>query len=85
MVQLDEAHRESGGQGSVELGQLVSKFKTPVWSAALKNNSPLVQFLKKNLAKDDDIEYESLVILGLLHCVEKRQPAEKADALYELL
>ena len=44
-----------------------------------------MQFLKASLAKGDGLDYESLVILGLLHCKDKKQPAEKADVFYELL
>ena len=87
LSQLDEAHKASGGQGSVELGQLVQKFSTPVWSQALKSNdTEFMQFLTTQIpAGPDSVDYQSLVMLGLLHCKDRKQPTEKADAFYGLL
>ena len=52
----------------------------------MKNQqSKLVKFLTTNFTKGDGIDYESLVILGLLHCQDTKLPHEKADTLYELL
>lgn len=85
ITHLDEAHKSSGGTGSVELGQLVSQFNTPAWAPLKNSQSKLVKFLVTNFPAGDGIEYESLVILGLLHCQDAKQPLEKADTLYELL
>ena len=68
ITHLDEAHKSSGGTGSVELGQLVSQFNTPAWAPLKNSQSKLVKFLVTNFPAGDGIEYESLVILGLLHC-----------------
>ena len=85
MIHLNQAHVASGGKGVVELGQLVSQFGTPAWAPLKNSQSDLVKFLTTTLAKGDGIDYQSLVIMGLLHCADSSMPLEKADALYELL
>lgn len=72
LTQLVAAHQDSGGKGSVELGQLVQKFNTPVWKEALRENSQFVKFLKAKFAKGNGFDYDALVIFGLLHCKGKR-------------
>ena len=70
MIHLNQAHEGSGGKGVVQLGQLVSQFGTPAWAPLKNSQSDLVKFLTTNLAKGDGIDYQSLVIMGLLHCAD---------------
>ena len=57
MIHLNQAHEASGGNGVVELGQLVSQFSTPAWAPLKNSQSNLVKFLTTSLAKGDGIDY----------------------------
>lgn len=89
---LNEAHAADGGEGFVSMRTLSDKFATPAWAALDDESSAISKALLSDAFKNakmgqkaDQIDYETLMMFGLLHCQDRSHPMEKAKGFYELL
>ena len=87
MMTLNAAHEKDGAKGTVTIASLASHFNTPAWKDLKNKQSEFVAFLRQTCEGDDEssFDYQKLVMLGLLYCVDGKKPTEKAIALFNLL
>ena len=91
---LNDAHAAEGGEGFVSIRTLAEKFQTYAW-APLGYEGAISKFLLSDAFKADtidelipvagNIDYEYLMLFGLLHCQDRDAPMEKAKGFYEFL
>lgn len=87
MMTLNAAHEKDGATGTVTIASLASHFNTPAWKDLKNKSSEFVRFLTMMCSDDEgsSFDYQKLVMLGLLYCVDARKPTEKAIHLFNLL
>jgi len=78
----------SGGNGEVSIEDMASVFSTEAWSPLQDSDSVCYQFMTTELKvkkRGGNLDYNSLVIMGLLYCQDRRVPITKAKELFNLL
>ena len=84
---LNQAHQACGKEGFVTFEELAKVFTTPKWEGLSKPDSRIYKVLNSEVFcenNDGHINYETLLCMGILHCVEKKK-GTKAIALFNLL
>lgn len=84
---LNLAHEMSGSRGEVCLEDMASVFSTEAWSPLQDEDSVCYQFMTSELKvkkRGGKLDYNSLVIMGLLYCQDRRTPFTKAKELFNL-
>ena len=81
---LKQARADSNEGGEVSWIAMWKNFSTPVWQNTLGD---FCDYLKKHCAgsNPDLLNYDKLVMIGLLYCQDSSKPKAKAEALYDLL
>ena len=67
---------------------MADKFTTPVWAQIRNKNSELCSLLLKHISYQDDAssyDYQKLMLLGILYCVDRSKPFAKAKEFYGVL
>ena len=91
---VDRAEIKDGtvGKGYVTLSSLAHQLNTTAWADLQDANSELSLVLLSDAFKDaneeqsgDQIDKDTLVIYGLVHCKDKLIPVDKARCFYQLL
>lgn len=89
---VNAAEEECGGEGFVTLSALAKQLSTPAWAGLDDENSVIAGVLLSDEFKNpkkghqaDQIDKDYLMIFGLINCIDKRTPMEKARGFYEVL
>ena len=84
---LQKAHEESGNLGYVTFHAISQNFTTKAWVPLHERKSELSLFLMQHLQHENKeaFDFESLMIFGLLHCVDRSNPVNKAKAFFSVL
>ena len=89
---VERAEEQDGKKDFVTLVSLAYHLNTEAWADIQQADSKLSQILLSDAFKDpernqtaDQIDKDSLLIFGQLHCVDHSIPMDKAINLYELL
>jgi len=86
MTKLNEAHTASGWEGYVRLEDLKAAFNRGIWAEDLqKSSSVTMNYIENFCSRDEGLDYVSLVVMGMLFCVDQKKPKEKAMAFFAIL
>lgn len=89
---VNSALEACGDEGFVTLTALADLLTTKAWSPLTKPDSALAKLLTSSFFKDesagqsaDQIDAQTLILFGILHCRDSKKNMEKARGLYEVL
>ena len=79
---------QSRAKGHVQLDDLAAVLQTEAWDPIQRENTALRQWLLQHIGSEEvegAVDYNGLVILGLLYCSDDSKPKAKAEELFRLL
>ena len=81
------ATEQSGKEGRVSISAILTFLNTPAWKDLKKPKSKLCMWLKEHCLHADgtNLDYNKLIMVGLLHAQDKANCLTKAKWLYNIL